>query len=124
MACEVGEREPGEGDVALDAGWRIGPGEPGAAELFHAEQGVDLVAIDLAVVEGALVDQEWGADAGVDAHLFEDLALEGGGGGFAEVDVAAGEVVVAALFVLAHQDAGVVAAAEDGDASCDDLDVA
>lgn len=118
------ERDPVKGDVGLGGWGGIGERGTGGAEVFHVKQEVDLVASYLPIMEGALVDLEQGSDLAGEPHLFEDLAGEGLGGGLAELDMASGEVGVAAPAAAAEEDAGGAGAEVDGDAAGDELDVA
>src|SRR5882724_13377293 len=68
-----------------------------------------------ALPKEVLVDEGEAPDRRLLAGLFEELAGQGGGGGLAELDVPAGEVVVVALEVLAEEDLAVAEANAAGD---------
>lgn len=80
--------------------------------MFHVEHEVEFVVGLAAVFEMVFGDEEEGADGDGEVGLLDEFAGEGLAGGFAELDVAAWEVVIAALDGFAEED--VIAAAEEG----------
>ena len=108
--------DPGEREVVFLAGDR---GGVGVSRMFHEEHEVDLVAglgallgrLDEAAFDGA----EVGADVDPLAGFLGELADEGLLDGFAGVHMAAGEVVVLALEILAEEDLVAVAPQSSGD---------
>lgn len=102
---ELGAGDPLEGEIGLLAddhrrrggfGSGFGAGARCAARHNGELEGDDELVVGFAFGgdEGVLGGVEEPAGAGAEAGFFEQLAFKGGGGGFAELDVPAGEVGV------------------------------
>lgn len=99
--CDGGEVDPVERDLgfsAMDFGGGLGAG------VFHVEHQVQFMSRRAALVEQVLGCQKQFGRHDDQAGFLEELAGDGGGGGFAGLDVAAGEVEVAVLLVAAEED--------------------
>ncbi len=101
---QTGEIDPLErdlrlqtGDLGFDREW-VGDG------WFHVEHDVDLVSWPAALLESCLADEHALKDLDGHAALFHELASNSSSGGLAELDVAAGEVVVPLGDVSAGED--------------------
>lgn len=79
-----------------------------AVQLFHVEQlgfedQCEFVVIGLAVVECGFGGQQQGPDGDLEIGLLVELADQGLGGGFGELDVPPGEIQVVSRHASAHQ---------------------
>lgn len=131
VECVFLEEHPdhlGQGLWAQVCGLRVAPLHPLEFEVLFLgldflgrvdfeDEGVLVPRLGV-LLEEVLVNEEEAVDAHLFACFFEEFALQGFGGGFAGLDVAAGEVPVVGLLVFAEEDVAV----SDGDAAGEEFD--
>ena len=111
---ELCQLDPVKGDVLFDAGDLLWRGA-GTTKLFHVEHEVDLVVFLFAVVEALLAREQQGPHYNAKPAFLLHLAIERDAGGLGELDMPAGQVVVAVLHIAAEQHPPVVCQQTAGD---------